>query len=106
MQGNGDYISSEAVTTLFARACGECKEACEEFDGFYADCNQCLLHGVLKAFAKLPAADVRPVVRARWIDTDNYYQRWKCSACGCHTRDAAPNFCPNCGADMRPPKEG
>jgi rubrerythrin len=45
--------------------------------------------------------DARPVVRARWIDTDNYYQRWKCSACGCHTRDAAPNYCPNCGADMR-----
>ena len=45
-------------------------------------------------------ADVRPVVRARWIDTDNYYQRWKCSACGCHTRDAAPDFCPNCGAEM------
>lgn len=36
-----------------------------------------------------------------WIDTDNYYQRWKCSECGCHTRDAEPNYCPNCGADMR-----
>ena len=35
-----------------------------------------------------------------WIDTDNYYQRWKCSECGCHTRDAEPNFCPNCGAEM------
>ena len=46
-------------------------------------------------------ADVRPVVRGKWVDTDNYYQRWKCSVCGCHTRDAAPNFCPNCGADMR-----
>ena len=55
----------------------------------------------------LPAADVKPVVRGRWIDTDNYYQRWKCSVCGNHTRDARPPFCPNCGADMRPqpPKE-
>ena len=35
-----------------------------------------------------------------WIDTDNYYQRWKCSECGCHTRDAEPNYCPNCGAKM------
>lgn len=35
-----------------------------------------------------------------WIDTDNYYQRWKCSECGCHTRDAKPNYCPNCGAKM------
>ena len=35
-----------------------------------------------------------------WIDTDNYYQRWKCSECGCYTRDAEPNYCPNCGAEM------
>lgn len=48
----------------------------------------------------IPVADVRPVVRGKWIDTDNYYQRWKCSACGCHTRDARPPFCPNCGARM------
>lgn len=53
-----------------------------------------------RRLASIPAADVRPVVRGRWIDTDNYYQRWKCSVCGCHTRDAAPSFCPNCGAMM------
>ena len=53
------------------------------------------------ALETIPAADVRPVVWGRWIDTDNYYQRWKCSVCGCHTRDARPPFCPNCGADMR-----
>lgn len=44
---------------------------------------------------------VQPKVKTgHWIDTDNYYQRWKCSECGCHTRDAAPPFCPNCGAKM------
>ena len=36
----------------------------------------------------------------KWIDTDNYYMRWKCSLCGCHTRDAQPAFCPHCGAHM------
>ena len=36
-----------------------------------------------------------------WIDTDNYYRRWKCSECGYHTRDEEPNYCPNCGAEMR-----
>lgn len=40
-----------------------------------------------------------------WIDTDNYYQRWKCSECGCHTRDAAPPFCSSCGAKMIEPQE-
>ena len=40
--------------------------------------------------------------KGHWIDTDNYYQRWKCSECGCyHTRDAEPNYCPSCGAKMR-----
>ncbi len=39
--------------------------------------------------------------KGHWIDTDNYYQRWKCSECGCHTRDITPDYCPNCGADMR-----
>ena len=29
--------------------------------------------------------------KGHWIDTDNYYQRWKCSECGCHTRDAEPS---------------
>lgn len=36
----------------------------------------------------------------KWIDTDNYYMRWKCSLCGCHTREARPDFCPYCGAKM------
>ena len=39
--------------------------------------------------------------KGKWIDTDNYYQRWKCSECGCYTRDAEPNYCPNCGVKMR-----
>ena len=41
-----DVVEKEAVRKAFAEACQECRDACEEFDGFYADCNQCLLHGV------------------------------------------------------------
>lgn len=47
-----------------------------------------------------PTVEAKPVRHGKWIDTPNYYQRWKCSLCGCHTRDAAPNYCPNCGAKM------
>jgi hypothetical protein len=60
--------------------------------------------------AKLPAADVRPVVRGKWIKelhpNVRYYQ-YKCSICGefsGHDSEGwiwEPNFCPNCGADMR-----
>lgn len=55
----------------------------------------------------IPAADVRPVKRGKWID---YQQgQWiyaKCSECET-VHDVRSNFCPSCGADMRsePPKE-
>ena len=39
--------------------------------------------------------------KTEWIDTDNYYYRWKCSECGMYTREPEPNFCPWCGTDMR-----
>ena len=48
----------------------------------------------------VPPVDVAPVVHAYWIDTDNYYRRWKCSACSGHTKEAHPQFCPFCGAKM------
>ena len=54
------YIDRAEVESLFSAACAECRDSCEEFDGFYADCNQCLLHGVKEKLATIPAADVRP----------------------------------------------
>ena len=49
----------------------------------------------------IPAADVRPVRRGKWVD----HPRWKwiyaeCSECEV-VSDVKSNFCPNCGADMR-----
>lgn len=48
----------------------------------------------LEVAESVPAADVRPVVRGQWIDN------LKCSNCG-QIDLSTPNFCPNCGADMR-----
>jgi len=59
----------------------------------------------------IPAADVRPVKRGKWINDhngkysssgDNYF----CSACKdpslrAFGKPARTNYCPNCGADMR-----
>lgn len=55
----------------------------------------------------IPAADVRPVVRGKWIAID--FHSVKCSSCDfsmdimkvdTHVLNHV-NFCPNCGADMR-----
>ena len=63
----------------------------------YVRCIESVLIGIESA----PAADVRPVVRA----TNKSESGFLCSACsfgdfgGFH--GYKPNYCPNCGADMR-----
>lgn len=52
------------------------------------------------AIIKLPAADVRPVVRGTWIDEPIKGIRYHCSVCQGRF-DYTWHFCPNCGADMR-----
>lgn len=56
--------------------------------------------------AILPPADVRPVVRGRWIGETvwsdrgiNVHAMRECN--NCHKVRVVDNFCPNCGADMR-----
>lgn len=59
----------------------------------------------------LSAADVKPVKRGKWIPVTNGRGGHECSEC----HDYAPsyqvgmeylaNYCPNCGADMREPKQ-
>ena len=93
-----DYISREAVNQIIAAQCGECVDTCLEFDGILPDCNQCLLHGAKKAIESIPAADVRPVVRGKWI-----INGWtiRCSECRYDMPFSVRNFCPNCGTDIR-----
>jgi hypothetical protein len=73
--------------------------------------------GLLREIDDIPAADVRPVVRGEWVDTNavigiatetDHVQIFahRCSLCG----ELFPsywtrNFCPNCGADMRGEEE-
>ena len=68
-----------------------------------------VMKGALHNNDAIPAADVVPVVRAKWENRFNFYL--KCSncfepyavsdVCGCKQ---ARNFCPHCGAKME--KEG
>ena len=68
-----------------------------------------------EALMDIPAADVRPVLRGKWIQTTQP-MGWRdeecaeCSVCGedfvldeCAMDEFTNlmNFCPNCGADMR-----
>ena len=66
--------------------------------------------GARKIIAEYPAADVKPVVRGKWVKQEPY-EVWKCSACkednmyaytdGDEGYELQDLFCPNCGADMR-----
>ena len=57
---------------------------------------------------RIPAADVRPVVRGKWAEKNDDVCYWfECSVCGQRppwnewgTEWQSP-FCPNCGADMK-----
>lgn len=73
--------------------CPRAKDRGSAQSSFYADC---------------PLPDVRPVVRGKWIR--KFYpehgdgiveRRFYCSACGRWNTYGRPDFCMNCGADMR-----
>lgn len=71
----------------------------------------CRLH--VSMIDQMPAADVRPVVRGRWLKEENIFDdsTYVCSACNepwtiieGTPKENNMNFCPNCGADMREEK--
>lgn len=72
-----------------------------------------LINGFISAVKNCPAADVREVGRGKWM-LNALESVATCSECECcvptiwKDPDIYWNFCPNCGADMRPrpPKEG
>lgn len=49
---------------------------------------------------KAPAADVAPVVHARWIAQDETFTRFMCSHCNSKNHRGGDNYCPNCGAKV------
>lgn len=95
-----DYISREAAfDAIFGQFCASSDET------------EAALNSAFEDIKSIPAADVRPVKRGKWIDMGDFISCSSCSA----TRlkefesdygkvmrlDARANFCPNCGADMR-----
>jgi hypothetical protein len=86
-----DYISRAEAVALAMQYCpdddGTCPKAGHD------------LRELLDDLENAPPADVRPMVYARWIDLDDHLM---CSGCGASHNEPNKNFCPNCGANMRP----
>ena len=56
----------------------------------------------VKAIKNIPSADVVEVKHGEWLPNKYIYDALDCSICGHFVYDDdIPNFCPNCGADMR-----
>lgn len=64
----------------------------------YAMCGTGYQSRAMDAVHFVPAADVAPVVHARWIDRDG--KTW-CSRCDASNKQYKPPYCPNCGAKMK-----
>lgn len=78
-------------------------EAVKDFIRSYR-CSTDVVFHMEKHINEIPAADVRPVVRATWRRYSPFTDTYECSNCGEQVIDQQfrTNFCPNCGADMRP----
>jgi len=84
-----EYIEREAVTAMLKR-----------------ECSPRVMAYLVDELCKIPAADVRPVRRGKWgkyVGENGVTSACRCSLCGFEdNRFSVFNYCPNCGADMRP----
>ena len=80
-----DYIDREAA-----------KKEIVEFWEVMPELRHCK-ENQLKRIDSVPAADVRPVVRGKWVINNG---RWCCDKCTCQAIVLRSPYCPNCGAKM------
>ena len=91
-----EYIDREAAIQALCKLClanGNCGHTCRK----------------ILALEAIPAADVRPVVKGKWVNMGDFCS---CSACsGTRLKEINTvygkaiwikyDFCPNCGAEMK-----
>lgn len=92
-----DYIEREAALAICEK---EYKERVKMADW----CGDTVAWNIAADVSAIPAADVAPIRRGRWIPADQTGDCcYTCSECG-FERDAylldVGNYCPNCGAKM------
>lgn len=94
------------VALLWISACNKWRAICraESLIFEYRKNRKDFLRWMSKAdtiAAEKKAADVRPVVRGRWLH-ETEIEGHACGECSvCHKIRVIDNFCPSCGADMR-----
>lgn len=96
-----EYIEKQAAATIPVLPKEHRKYQTANLDDAYENG----WYDALKCVEKIPPADVRPVVRGRWIDYDDDYGAYCCSVCEQNApEDTEWPYCPHCGADMREEK--
>ncbi|MBQ9647041.1 MAG: hypothetical protein IJV43_01600 [Oscillospiraceae bacterium] len=85
------YIEAEASLSLLVKN-WRCTKSADD-----------AIQKTIDEWDSIPAADVRPVVRGRWLTHADKRRKFPyCSECSRdNVNKAQPSFCPNCGADMR-----
>lgn len=64
------------------------------------DCDELVARKCKEAVAKLPVADVIPVVHGKWIFNDDWWE-FRCTECHRAIGNVKKyDFCPHCGAKM------
>lgn len=104
----GEYISRDLILRQLNATC--LATECNNYNG--VRCRACAYADAMDFIDAIPAADVQPVKRGRWIDCTFYdpYEKsyeqnfeYKCSCCG-HMIYNKPNddnqYCGHCGARM------
>ena len=94
-----EYIEREKAQKIICGWCGICENPTLN-DLMHCD-------DICPQFAQIPAVDVRPVVRGRWIGNKRHQSCSECHMTYCvpdgqdgELDMTAYHFCPNCGARM------
>lgn len=97
-----EYIDRDTAIKALCRKCTACSVFKEDKAFYKAHCAE------IRALQNIPAADVKPVVKGRWISRDKRGS-YVCSICGdewvFNPDHGGFCYCPHCGADMREGEE-
>lgn len=105
----GEYISRDEALKIFHQCCDNCTRS---YKGVM--CRACADADAMDILIDIPAADVQPVKRGRWVQYNRNGEETYIECTNCcvpsrprhlqmvtRTGEGLPDYCPNCGADMR-----